>query len=115
MSNKAIDRFRQIRTVSAVIVLSLVVLASTNGGVVQGATLPIHASALRVELTPNPPRLHSRLTVRILGLHQGEGLRMVFHRIPVTDAFGGRSGHFMQTVKGRCISYTRHSPITRRS
>lgn len=71
--------------------------ADTHAGIglVAGPT-----AALAVHFTPNPPRLHSPLMVRVSGLHAGEGLRIVFSRIPRTDAFGGPIGTFYANARG---------------
>jgi len=85
----------------------LVVLLVSKQGPVQSANT--HAgtglvagptAALAVHFTPNPPRLHSPLMVRVSGLHAGEGLRIVFSRIPRTDAFGGPIGTFYANARG---------------
>ncbi len=71
--------------------------ADTHAGIgfVAGPT-----AALAIHFTPNPPRLHSPLTVRVSGLHAGEGLRIVCSRIPRTDAFGGPIGTFYANARG---------------
>jgi hypothetical protein len=67
---------------------------------VGSASASAHVAALRVKFTPRVPRLHSRLTVTVSGLHRGEGLRFVFSRIPRTDAFGGPVGTFYANARG---------------
>ncbi len=98
-----------VSAVVALIVLGmiLVVLLVSKQGPMQSADTHAGAgfvagptAALAVHFTPNPPRVHSPLAVRVSGLHAGEGLRIVFSRIPRTDAFGGPIGTFYANARG---------------
>lgn len=53
-----------------------------------------------VHLSPNPARLHHRLSVTVTGLRPGTRLRFALSRIPANPAFGGPVGTFYANGKG---------------